>query len=285
MIEVRVFVDDRAEVGEGPVWLPDGRGLVWVDMTRGSIHVSSYPDGATTTTRPVEFVGAAAPRSTGGQVIGTLTGFALRDADGDITASFDLLPDGERMNDGKCDPLGRFWSGSTAMDFAPGAGRLHVLDAHGAVVTVLDGLTLPNGLDWSPDGTMFYLADSVAHELLAFDCDLNAPSLTGRRVLHAFSDEDGMPDGLCVDADGRIWVALWGGSAVVCLSPDGERLRTIPVPARQTSSCAFGGDDLDILFVTSAAAGLVRRADVYDGAVFAVAGTGSRGRPTTPFAG
>lgn len=276
---VRTFASSHAAVGEGPIWLSDRSKLLWVDMAVGDINLTDFASGTTETFRPFGFVGAVVPRHSGGWIAGTIDGFTLLDDEGTITRTLNVLPPGLRMNDGKCDPMGRFWSGSTAEDFAPGCGAVHVLDADGRVTAVVEDVTLPNGLDWSPSGKTFYLADSVSRQLLAFDCDLGALAVTNRRVIHEFSESDGMPDGLCVDADGCIWVALWGGSAVVRLDDRGSLLGSIPIPARQPSSCAFGGPDLSTLFVTSAASGITQSAELSDGAVFAITGTGARGQP------
>jgi sugar lactone lactonase YvrE len=285
MIGVRVLVDSRAEVGEGPIWLDEPGRLRWVDMPAGAVHVTDPVDGATTSTRVAGFVGAVASRRLGGLVVADLRGFLLLDAEGGLEASVPLLDADHRMNDAACDRLGRFWAGSTGTDFAPGEGALHVLHPDRTVDTVAEGLTLPNGMGWSPSGDTFYLADSVAHVVYAYDVDLDTARIGDRRVLHAFSEDDGMPDGLCVDAGGDVWVALWGGSAVVRLSAVGERLETVRIPARQTSSCAFGGPDGATLFVTSAAAGLEPEEGRHDGALFAVDGTGARGGAPTAFAG
>ena len=171
------------------------------------------------------------------------------------------------------------------MDFRSGAGALHVLGPDWSTRTVLDGLTLPNGLGWSPDGTTFYLIDTVPAQVWAFAFDGATGIVSERRLLRQFRAGVDQPDGMCVDADGGLWVALWGGARVVCLSPEGGEVRSVAMPVAQPSSCAFAGPRLDRLMVTSAREGLDLTAHSPDGSVFVVDGLGARGLPTPLFAG
>jgi sugar lactone lactonase YvrE len=160
-----------------------------------------------------------------------------------------------RMNDGACDPQGRLWAGTLADDFRPGAGALYRLDGEGRVELVLDGLTISNGLGWSPDGTTMYLADSGPRVVHAFRFDSAAGAISeGRILLHVPADV-GTPDGLTVDAWGDIWVAIYGGGRVHRYSAEGSLLETLPVPAAQCTSCAFAGSHLNRLYVTTATEG------------------------------
>ncbi|MFE7353129.1 SMP-30/gluconolactonase/LRE family protein [Streptomyces sp. NPDC057543] len=282
----RIAIPGRARVGEGPVWDAGLRRLHWVDIPAGHIHSSDPATGRTTTLRLPTQVGAAVPRRAGGFVTATAQGFASVDTDGSMTTRCALLPDGERMNDAKCDRHGRFWAGSTAMDFRPGGGALRVLLPDWTSRVVLEGLALPNGLDWSPDGRVFYLADSIAGEIYAFDTTDGDPWISRRRTLFRLPAHTGMPDGLTVDAAGCLWVAVWGGARVVRISPDGDLLGEIPLPVRQPSSCAFGGPRLDTLYVTSARDGLELPDDDPAGSVFVVDEVGGVvGLPSATFAG
>jgi sugar lactone lactonase YvrE len=284
--DVAVLVRAHARVGEGPMWDSERGVLHWVDILGQAIHTSDLSTGATTRLQLPTIVGAAAP-SRDGFVVASAEGFGWAAENGTYEPRLSFLPDGVRMNDAKVDPLGRFWAGSCAMDFAEGRGALHVLDGDWTYRTVLEGISQPNGLDWSPDGSTFYLVDTVTRELLAFDVDLDSGELGTRRVLTRFGPEvAGVPDGLCVDAQGCLWVAFWGGAQVLRLSADGAVLRTLAVPVAQPSSCAFIGPDLDLLCITSAREGLEPAdADSLDGSVLAVAGTGGLGRRAERFAG
>lgn len=284
-VEVKVAVPGDARVGEGPYWDSDGGRLHWVDILRGRIHSSTLDASDQQVIEVPTLVGAAVPKASGGYVAATAEGFAEVMQDGTWTTRVDLLPPGQRMNDAKCDYAGRFWAGSTDMDFAPGQGALHVLTASWNWEQVLDGLTLPNGLEWSLDGHIFYLVDTIAGELCAFDAPSSGLTPTNRRLLARFPAGDGIPDGMTIDTDGCLWIALWGGGRIVRLSPDGETLATVPVPVAQPSSCAFAGPELDVLVVTTAREGLDLADDHAAGSVLAVRGLGVRGLRSRPFAG
>ncbi|GAA5187626.1 SMP-30/gluconolactonase/LRE family protein [Rugosimonospora acidiphila] len=278
-------IHGTAKVGEGPVWDPAGDRLHWVDIPAGHVHTSDPATGRTSTIALPTHVGAAVPRREGGFVAATSAGFAAVDAGGAMTVRRAILPDGQRMNDAKCDRHGRLWAGSTTMDFQPGEGALHVLMPDWTTRVLLNGLTLPNGLDWSPDGRTFYLADTMVGEISAFDTEPGDTTIRRRRTLFRIPSERGMPDGLSVDATGCLWVAMWGGDRVIRLSPDGDLLGEVPMPVHQPSSCAFGGPRLDVLYVTSARDGLDLPAGDPAGSVFAIDRPGAVGLPSTPFAG
>jgi sugar lactone lactonase YvrE len=282
----QVAIDADPRVGEGPVWDADRGELVWVDILGGRVHRTHPGSGATVTYELPTFVGAAAPAAEGGFVIATREGFGYLDEEGVFESRLEFLPEGARMNDAKCDVRGRFWAGSCAMDFTPGRGALHVLEPDWSVRTILDGFTLPNGLDWSPDGRTFYLVDTVDRAVYAFGFDAEAGEVREQRTLIAFDAElPGLPDGMCVDAGGDLWIAFWGGRAVVRVSAAGELLETLDVPVAQPSSCAFGGAELDVLYVTSAREGLPENEIGLDGCVLSLAGTRARGQHVPRFAG
>ena len=240
MSMARVLVRAESRVGEGPVWDAAAGVVRWVDILAGELHSTDPGTGATTSITVPTLVGAAAPRAGGGLVLATREGFAT--LDGDVfTPRLQVLSAGYRMNDAACDPRGRYWAGSTEMSFTPGAGRLHVLDSDWQSQVVLEGLTLPNGMGWSPDGSTYYLADTLAGEILAFDVDVETGLPGGRRLFCTIDPLRGMPDGMTVDAAGCLWVALWGGAAVVRLAPDGSELSVVRLPVVQPSACAFGG--------------------------------------------
>jgi sugar lactone lactonase YvrE len=223
-------------------------------------------------------------------VAATREGFAVITDEGSLDTRVPLLSPNDRFNDGKCDALGRFWAGSNHLEFLPGHGALHVLERDWTSRKVLDGLTLPNGLGWSPDQQTFYLVDSLEYCLLAFDFHLATGSLGGSRRIHEFDRDTGIPDGLTVDQRGRIWVARWGGGMIDCLTPAGRFLGSLAVPVSQPSSCAFVGSDLSILAVTSARQGLDADASALDGSVLGiseitVAGDQARGTATSMFGG
>lgn len=287
-VDISVAVADTARVGEGPFWDGGTGQLYWVDILAGAVNSYTPASGERSRIVLATMVGAAVPRAGGGLVAATREGFAEAGADGVWRTRLAMLADGHRMNDAKCDASGRLWSGSTQLEFHAGEGALHVLTPDWTCRTVLAGLTLPNGLDWSPDGRTFYLVDSIAAEVYAYDVTDDGLGLARRRTLVRFGEADGLPDGMAVDADGCLWIAMWGGSRVVRLDPEGEFIAAIPLPVKQPSSVAFGGPRLDVLFVTTAREGLeptMITADALDGSVLAVRGHGATGRPATRFGG
>ncbi|WP_327241692.1 SMP-30/gluconolactonase/LRE family protein [Streptomyces sp. NBC_01320] len=284
-IDITVAIPGKARVGEGPFWDGETGQLTWVDILAGRVHTADPAAPRPHTLTLPTFVGAAVPKASGGYVAATTEGFTDVRADGTWTTRLSVLPPGHRMNDAKCDPQGRLWAGSCTMDFAAGRGALHVLTPDWATEPVLDGLTQPNGLGWSPDGRTFYLIDTVAHEVNAFDVPPDRLAPARRRTLARFPEAAGEPDGMTVDADGCLWIALWGGGRLLRLSPDGGVLAEVPLPVDQPASCAFGGPDLDVLYVTTAREGLGPSPAGPAGSVLAVRGLGVHGLPAHRFGG
>lgn len=271
-----------AEHGEGPVWWPGWGGLRWVDLTAGDV-LSLGADG-TVHRRHVGTVAAALrPRRAGGAVVAAERGFLLEAADGAFVPLDELWSDeGVRMNDGGCDPDGRFWCGSMAYDQTPGAAAMYRLDADGSAQQVFGGVTVSNGLEWSPDGALAYYDDTATHRVDVFDYDPDG-GLTGRRPFVPL-DDDGFPDGLTVDAEGGVWVALYGSGAVHRYDPAGRLDAVVEVPTAKVTACTFGGPALDQLFVTTSREGLAPGEDPLAGALFRV-DTGVLGLPARTFAG
>jgi sugar lactone lactonase YvrE len=282
-VRVEQVTDPVAYHAEGPVWSERWGGLRWVDMLAGD--VLSLADDGTVGRRHVGSVTAALrPRSRGGAVIGVERGFALESADGAITCLDEVWSDDSvRMNEGGCDPDGRFYCGSTAYDQRPGAGALYRLNPDLSVRVVLEGVTVSNGLEWSPDGSRAYYNDTATHQISVFDYDTDA-GLTNRRVFVDLSDEERRPDGLTVDEQGGIWVALSNGGAVRRYTPGGELDEVVEAPARKVTACTFGGPDLDQLFITTSREGLDPGEDPLAGSLFRVA-AGVSGMPVREFAG
>ena len=281
-MQAEQLTDPVAYHAEGPVWSPRWGGLRWVDMLAGDV-LSLADDGGIGRRHVGSVVAALRPRDTGGAVLAVERGFALEGDDGALTHLSALWDDdGIRMNEGGCDPDGRFYCGSMAYDQRPGAGMLYRLDPDGAVTTVLTGVTISNGLAWSPDGSRAYYNDTATHRVDVFDYDATT-GLTGRRPFTEIPDA-GSPDGLTVDSLGGVWVALYGRSAVWRFDPDGRRDEVIELPVSQVTACTFGGPDLDRLFITTSRENLADDAEPSAGSVF-VAEPGVRGLPVLEFAG
>jgi sugar lactone lactonase YvrE len=249
-----------AELGERPVWDARTGRLIWVDINAGQLHEFD-PGGADRVIASAGVpVGAAAPRTAGGYVLAAADGFRLTGADGAAVSSLRPpgMPGNVRFNDGACDPAGRFWAGTAATDGQPGAGSLYRLDPDGSVTEVLRGVTESNGLGWNPAATVFYYTDSGEERsrVRAFGFDLAAGTLGGEHDLIRFAPGDGTADGLAVDADGCLWIAMWGAGRLRRYSASGEPLGNYPVPASRPTCPCFGGPGLDELFLTTAWEGL-----------------------------
>jgi sugar lactone lactonase YvrE len=247
--------EHRCLLGEGPVWAADEQRLIYVDILRGQVHWFDLASGELTTADVGEPIGAAVPRERGGLMLATETGFVARDVEGELTTCWRLdenLP-GNRMNDGKCDSAGRFWAGTQSDTPEVGGGGLYRLDPDGTATRVLGGIGTSNGLDWSDDGQSLYYIDTMTGGIDLFDFDSERGMLCGRRRFIDIAPEDGLPDGMTLDAEGGIWVALIRGSAIRRYSKDGTLDDVIRFPVSLVTSCAFGGPDLDELYVTTAA--------------------------------
>jgi sugar lactone lactonase YvrE len=244
----------EASLGEVPAWDAERQVLIWVDVTNRVVH---QWDPATDRDEAVAvdaFVGAAMPWKPGHLALAAAGGFGDLDLASGAFEVFAPLPAPDRpslMNDAKCDGLGRFWGGTIALDLSPGGGRLHRLDLDGTVRVVLEGLHISNGLGWSPDHRVMYLVDSFAG-LFAFDFDIEQGTIARRRLLIDVPRSQGLMDGLTVDEEGHIWVAMFGGSSVRRYTAEGELVSEIPLPVTHPTSCVFGGRDLDALYITSA---------------------------------
>jgi sugar lactone lactonase YvrE len=268
---------------EGPVWSESWGGLRWVDMLAGD--VLSLGAGGTVGRRHVGAIAAAMrPRAGGGAVIAIERGFALESADGVLTSLPELWPDATiRMNEGGCDPDGRFYCGSMGFDRRPGAGSVYRLDAGGAVDTVLTGVTISNGLEWTPDGSAAYYIDSPTRTISRFDYAAGE-GLADRRPFLATAPDDGLPDGLTVDAEGGVWVAFFSGAAVRRYTPGATLDAVIELPVDNVTACTFGGPGLDTLFITTSREDLPPGEQPAAGALF-TARPGVRGLPARPYAG
>jgi sugar lactone lactonase YvrE len=244
-----------AELGEGPHWDAASAALYWVDVPAGLVHRMNE-DGTLTSWQAGQPVGAAVPRAGGGLVLAARDGFlALDTSTGEVTPLVAVEADQPhtRMNDGSCDRAGRFYAGTMAEDESPGAGSLYRLDTDLQLTRLFDGVGISNGIGWSPDETLMYYVDSLAYRIDVMDYDPATGELGRRRCLAALGQGDVVPDGLTVDAEGGIWVAVWGGGALQRYRPDGRLKQIIELPAAHVTSCAFGGRDLDVLYISTAA--------------------------------
>lgn len=252
-----VLFEVRNTLGEGPLWHPDEGCLYWVDIEAGRLFCSDPARQTFSYTHFDTQLGAFCFTKSGGFILATGQGFLAWNRN-EIHPIWNPLPPraGVRLNDGKVDPAGRFWAGS--MDTEHIKGELYRLDPDGGQHILLQGIGISNGLDWSPDHTMMYYTDSFQGTIFAFDYDQETGSINNQRPFVQLPKGNGdiVPDGLCVDAEGCIWSAQWNGWQVVRYDPHGHPLMTVKVPAQRVTSCCFGGEKGDHLFITSARTGL-----------------------------
>lgn len=303
-ITAELVCDAQAQLGEGPVWDSRDSCLYWVDILSHRVHSYNPGEPGTGTDSSVQlapYVSSIVPRRSGGFAITLQDGFYGYDPDpaggglaAGLTAGLTRLAEveaalpGNRFNDGKCDPAGRYLAGTMSLTDEPGHGALYSLDAAHDVATLVPDVSISNGLAWSGDGATMYFIDTPTQRVFAFDYDAASGAVANRRVVVEIPEDEGSPDGMTIDAEGMLWIAHWGGWQVSRWDPaTGEKLLSVPVPASQVTSCAFGGERLDRLYITTARIGLGEAelaAQPHAGGLFCAA-VGVRGLPANMFGG
>ncbi|MFI7347944.1 SMP-30/gluconolactonase/LRE family protein [Streptomyces sp. NPDC049936] len=278
-----VAVRAEAALGEGPTWDPATGRLLWIDILNSRVHTWDPATGRRTVRRTDQHVGAVKPRAGGGLVLNLRDGIGLLDPDGAFRWLHREPVPGRRANDAAVAPDGSLWAGTMRYDEAAGGGTLTRFTGDGTAETVLDDVTVSNGTGWSPDGRLMYYVDTPTRRIDVFDTDPADGRITGRRPLAVIEDGAGFPDGLCVDADGGVWVALWDGGAVRRYTPSGALDRVLPLPVPRVTACAFGGPGLTDLYVTTARVGLSAPPPLA-GSLLVIPDAG-RGLPQPAFAG
>jgi sugar lactone lactonase YvrE len=257
-LAARLLINCRDTIGEGPIWDEPRQRLLWSDNATGLIHEARLVEGEWRENRHWTLnrvLGAAIPRLQEGLLAVGPTDIVIVHETGEVTsfARIDADPGTVRLNDAKCDPQGRLWVGTMAHDFTSRHGALYRVDPDGRISTILKDVIVSNGLDWSPDGSTFYYIDSATRAVDAFDFDAVRGAIHSRRTVVALAPGDGAPDGMTVDSEGCLWVAIFGPGEVRRYAPDGELLTRVKVPVPGVTSCAFGGPDRQDLFITTAA--------------------------------
>ncbi|MEU0169864.1 SMP-30/gluconolactonase/LRE family protein [Streptomyces iakyrus] len=276
-----VAVRAEAELGEGPTWDAAAGRLLWIDILGSRLHTYDPATGRRTVRRTEQHIGAVKPRAGGGLVLNLRDGIGLLDPDDGFRWLHHEPVPGRRANDAAIAPDGALWAGTMRYDEAPGGGTLSRVTGEGTVEVVLDDVAVSNGTGWSPDGRLMYYIDSPTRRVDVFD---HADGrISGRRTLAVIEEDAGFPDGLTVDAEGCVWVALWQGSAVRRYTPGGELDRVIELPVPLVTACAFGGPDLTDLYITTARTGPAGP-PALAGSLFVVPGAG-KGLAQPAFAG
>lgn len=250
---VALLGDDH--LGEGPVWRARERVLTHVDITAGALHRWDWATGTRSERRLGAPIGFAVPRASGGTVLGQGRAVVLLDGDdrdGGVLCAVEPDQPGNRFNDAKCDPAGRLWAGTMSTTREPGVAALYRIEPDGACARMVAGTTISNGLGWSADGERMYFIDSTTQRIDRFDFDVAAGTLSGRRPFAQIAPQDGLPDGLAVDVEDGLWVALFGGGALHHYAADGTLDAVIALPVTNPTCPVFAGSRLDQLIVTTA---------------------------------
>ena len=283
----RLVVDAHANLGEGPVWDTERRILWWVDILGGIVHSFDPGTGRDESIEIGQTVGAVALRHDGNLLVLGQDAILVLDPGTrrlDLLFAFERESPIRRTNDAKPDPGGRLWIDRMPSDHAAGMGSLRRLGHDLRLESILDNLTIPNGLAWSPDGRTMYFAESMSRVVTAYDFDVASGTISSGRPFIRIGPAVGLPsnavpDGLVVDTEGFVWVAVWNGYCVVCVSPDGAIVARVDLPVSQVSSLAFGGPELADLYITSA------REDFDDAAAEREPNAGGLFHVATPFRG
>lgn len=287
VIAAREILEARARLGEGPLWDDRRNALYWVDIFNHRVHRFDPETGENETWNVGDVVGSVALIDDHRILVALRHEIAELDTtSGELRRlkRLDDLGPGSRLNDGKCDAAGRFWIGS--MSTAEGEAQLFRYDPDGTFRVMETGLTISNGLDWSPDGMTFYLTDSPVRRIYGYSFDLETGEISDRRVVVELKGES-VPDGLTVDEEGCLWSAQWDGGCVIRFAPDGREIARVELPVPRPASCTFGGRRMNELYVTSASIDLTEEEideSVTSGDLFCVR-PGVSGRPPHRFAG
>jgi sugar lactone lactonase YvrE len=257
--EVELVLDTQSALGEGAIWNYKTGELIWVNITDKILNFYNPKLDFNKELLTGQMIGTVVPSESGQMIVALENGFYQIDPEtGTKTFIADPEEDipGNRFNDGKCDPAGRFWAGTMSTGGKQKAGALYRLDHDGTVHKMIDNVGTSNGIVWSHDYTKMYYIDTPTRKVMAWDYDNDTGDIKNPQTAVEIPQEMGYPDGMTIDAEGNVWIALWGGSAVGCWNPvSGELLRTISVPAKNVTSCAFGDDDLGTLYITTARQG------------------------------
>lgn len=276
-MKIRAISDVVSDLGEGPIWSADTNCVTWTDITQKIFHSTDIDTGATRSFPSPSMLGAIVHTRDGNYIAATQEGFARISIDGKFKLLHSFLASDMRMNDGKVDPAGRFWAGSFALTLESSRGSLYVLERDGSYKSVLENITLSNGMGWSPDAQYFYFIDSIPGVLKRFDYESVSGRIGNPIDLITFDTNKGVPDGMTVTSDGKIVVALWDGSRIEIYEPTGAKISEIHLDVSRPTSCTFGGAERDILIISTASQGIDRSIEPLAGKILAITDTGLSG--------
>ncbi|MBL6446339.1 SMP-30/gluconolactonase/LRE family protein [Fulvivirga sp. 29W222] len=258
---VVLYIDTIAALGEGAIWNQKSAVYHWLDIEKGEVFTFDPQLDQIKIIDVGQRVGTIVPSSKDDIVLVALQNgiykLNLETEELQLMEKAPFDPEVIRFNDGKCDPAGRFWVGSMALSEESNAAALYSFDGDSSIIQKLDSITISNGICWSADKKTMYYIDTPTQAVKAFDYNNETGAIENGRIIIKIEEENAFPDGMTIDSEGKLWIALWGGSSVVRYDPDnGQLLTRIPVPAKNVTSCAFGGSNLDTLLITTASIGM-----------------------------
>ena len=290
-LKAELLIDAHALVGEGPIWDADANVLWWVDIMSSELYAYDPQTGENREWNVGQHVGTVVQRASGGLMLALRDGFAAFDPD---SGKLEMLADpeahlpGNRFNDGKCDPGGRFWAGTMAYEDHSDQGSVYRMDTDHSVHKMIENIGVSNGIIWNLDAKTMYYTDSLDYAIRAYDYDVGTGGISNERISIDFPQEMGIADGFTIDEEGMLWVAHFGSSRVRRWNPDTAAvLVEIELPTASITACAFGGPNLDQLYITCATLGMSdaeKAQQPHAGGLF-VAEVGVRGLPSDKFGG
>lgn len=277
-------------LGEGPVWDADLNVICWIDILNGEIHQFSAEQKTHQIIPVHQYIGSVALCKNGHFLAALKNGFAFINRENGQVNMIGNPEDhlsNNRFNDGKCDPAGRFWAGTMSLSEDPGAGSVYVLEKGLSITKKIDHTSIANGMAWSLDHQTYYFIDTPTCEVAAYHYDKNTGNISNKRTIIKIAKENGFPDGMTIDRQGMLWIAHWDGWQVTRWNPDtGKKIYDIQLPVSKVTSCTFGGENLEDLYITSARTGLSENELLEQpmaGYLFVIRNCGFSGIPTVKF--
>lgn len=254
--KLELVLDSKSELGEGALWNPKTQELLWINITGKILNFYKPESGNNKEMFTGQLIGTVVPTSSGNVLVALQNGIYFFDPETGTKKQM-VNPESDlpnnRFNDGKCDPAGRFWAGTMSTKDEKNAGALYRLDSNLSIQKMIENVSISNGIVWSLDKTKMYYIDTPTQKVVVYDYDNSTGEIKNKKTAIEIPKEMGAPDGMTIDAEGNLWIALWGGFAVGCWNPEsGELLQTVDVPAKNVTSCAFGDEDLGTLYITTA---------------------------------
>ncbi len=287
---IETVIQNACLLGEGPVWDFRKKTICWVDILNGQIHEFNPSEHSHRVLFVNQMIGALAVCKNGHFIAALKNGFGFVDRySGNVSMISNPEPDlpGNRFNDGKCDPDGRFWAGTMSHTDEPEKGSFYLLDKDLSVTKKMERVSISNGISWSLDKSVLYYIDTPTFTVAAFDFDQVNATIKNKRIVIRIPEKDGSPDGMTIDSEGMLWIAHWDGWQITRWDPlSGKKMLSIPFPVARVTSCCFGGEDFQDLYVTSAKTGLTAdqlREQPLAGSLFVIRNIGYSGLPLFEF--